>query len=89
MGEIDLISFGAEAILEDDETISKFLKALSELRHEHAVRVLADVAVCFDARFAAQNFLLPSRLTNAIALHFDDIEISVYITQADSKLSSQ
>ena len=88
MGDVDLISFGVEGILEDDETTSKFVKALSELRHQRAVRLLVNVAVYLDAGFAAQNFLLPLRLTNAVGLHFDEMEISVYATKTDSELSS-
>ncbi|MBY6244022.1 hypothetical protein [Methylosinus sp. Sm6] len=79
--QIDLLSFGADAVLASDETRSKFSAALAELRASATTILRADIAVYFADDRAAQNFLLPPDLMKLVG-HADEIEISVYRTES-------
>jgi hypothetical protein len=80
--QIDLLSFGADAILADEVTRSKFASALAALRASAATTVRADVALCFDGDVAAQSFVLPAALMQFLWREFDEVELSVYASES-------
>ena len=77
---IDLLSFGADAVLATEETRSKFSTALAVLRASATTTLRADIAVCFADDTAAQSFLLPSDLMKFVWRELDEVEMSVYST---------
>ncbi|WP_156747720.1 hypothetical protein [Methylosinus sp. 3S-1] len=79
--QIDLLSFGADAILADEVTRSKFVSALTALRASAATTVRADVALCFAGDVAAQSFLLPAVLMQFLWRELDEVEMSVYASE--------
>ncbi len=80
--ETDLLSFGADEILVNEETLSSFLRALTELRSLSDATVVASVAIYFDQAKVMQNFLLPSDFMRAMGDKLDEVEISVYSTNS-------
>lgn len=81
--ERDLVSFAADHILASEETLSKFLRAIGELRSLAELSVSANVAVYFDHDAMTRNFVLPSEFMRTVGRAVDEIEISVYSTDAE------
>jgi hypothetical protein len=82
--EADLVSLAADRILANDDALSRFSHAVTELRSRADLSVTASVAVFFDHDAVTQNFMLPPDFMKSIGGAVDQIEISVYSTEAAS-----
>jgi hypothetical protein len=77
----DLLSFGADAVLADEERRSKFSRALAAARASATTTLRADVGLCFSDDLAAQSFVLPADLLQFVWRELDEVEMSVYASE--------